>query len=1534
MNFMKFKSDTLKVVYIILLQAFVFNAVSFAQTEPFIPVNGMTIGPNYIVFEAEATESPLGKWQIITPEDSRYKTASVAPINETHLEFTGNDHNFGPATSPLVYEFECPKTGTYRLGGRLYQRLEGQPDDKCNDVYIRMAGNFTSANSIPTSVLKTNQKFFGRGVDKWGALYSIDTHNYGQAPVLYNLTEGEIYTFTVSGRAQRTNVDYWILYDNSISYTLGAHKDIAVLNNSKYHPKILDSKIFDSSNMKFESIEGYADAQTENIAGKEILQNPNLSAWSAAQIVYRGTTGNADFILKTMLEKGGESTYRLKVNGEQITEFTNDRIFGTETENYSIQTHYFNNNVVLKDGDIIQVEFNNTTNGLVSEGDSTAVAHGIFLNLEIRTTGEFTNIWTIQHPVIWATAEEKPEILDKIANYSWAQSIVDKLRVTVDGKVNTHVSNPAAILNTIPAIPADDNLSESQSTTHGDHTKVLTYASYAGMLYYLTEEEKYAQFAADILSYYIDELAPRSPETTTICGNTFYDPRTSYAHFAIAYDFVYQFLKEPGTEVYKKSSGTKVAFDNVKAQKAVHNIAVNALQEFDGADTHGRTISNHPVLRAPGVLFSILNVEDDIERERLFNVFWETGTKEQNSFKHTILPMFGEQGIWPEAVSYSFMPNITLVLNVVDRVKPEMNVMADNLNILEGNFLFDNLRLPNRRFVRYGDSHRDNDGTGALYRYTLNLATRRGFTEYVQKAKVALRQSYDAEGGYNPAVPVSTFDNYRGYEQLLWGVDIPDTIEGEIDFQKPTVIIKHAGVALQRNYVEEANSTYGLCGIIGGAHYVHSHCTGITMELYGAGYVMAANAGLPNTLAERSQPEHEKYFRLYAGNNTVIVNGTSHGIQSGSWKGNSYLWQNTTVNVAAEPKHLEDPISENFSFATQFLDDKVNNDQQQRTLSTIRTSETTGYYFDMFRSKSLGENKFHDYIYHNIGDRTVLSNQVGEVLGVSPTNRYQNDIGDPVQSPGWRFFENTEVTEPVDKTVKAQFQVNYNNRFMNMYVPGGVEREFTKALAPPTREARNGYDDKKTQVLAIRQQGEAWDKPYVAIFEPTASTTSSIAEVEHLYDGEVIVGAKVKSEIGNKTVEDYILCLPGSNSSVTLQNGIFFSGRFAVVRYEQDLDTAYTTLYIGEGESLVYGDISLVTDATKKGMITKGGKPYFGRQLFFKNIENKEVFPKGTNLSIEAIVGEELTNVTLWLNDTINLGTKAEEPYIWSDHPGMLDIQDDSYIFTLTASDSLGQIVRKTIVIETPSQKPYPDKEMPHLVPGKIEFEEYDSGGEGLGYYDKSTQDLSLYTYRDSADFVDLGRNSTVVTDFEEGEWLEYTVDVLQSGYYKLSIRHRTTVTPGVQGFSVLLPNSGDTLLSNIETLYTGRSDFYVDAVGEIFLKQGKQVLRFSILNTGFDLDYFELEFTKATNANMVTQESKQIEVYPNPASETVNINLNGFSTADVSIYNLEGRLMFQESVRNNTVRLSRESDFKPGMYLIRVLDENKQTYYKKLIFK
>jgi hypothetical protein len=783
----------------------------------------------------------------------------------------------------------------------------------------------------------------------------------------------------------------------------------------------------------------------------------------------------------------------------------------------------------------------------------------------------------LPHPIIWVTPQERVATLAKIEHFGWAASIAAQLHQHVDAAKDRHRTDPAATLAMIPELGGH----------MVEHNAVLNLAMESGVLYFLTKDEAYAQLSADVFAAYAAKLAHQTPTTTAIMGDPFMDGRTTYPLLALAYDFIYPFIKQPGTTVYDSRTQQRRAFDNAEAQATLRNIAGNIVQEYSGPDVHGSVVSNHCILTAPGALYPILCIEDETERERLFTLFWEVGTHHQPSFKHTIIPLYSAQGIWPESLSYSFMTNVLMVLNIIDRIKPDLGAIEPAHKIMNGTFIYPNLKNPDGTYIRYGDSKRNNDGSGELYRLIINIATRRGFADLKQKAEIVLKKQLEDEGGYKPGMKNPLYDNDRPLA-LFWGSNIDDSITGKIDY-KPTVIVQHAGVALQRNFVEKDNLLYGLTGYIGGATYVHSHLTGIAMELYGAGYVMAPNAGLPPSVKERQLPLHEHYFRLYAGNNTMIVNGTSHGLQQGSWKERSNLWQNTTVNIAAEPGHLEDPISKNFSFATQFLKDTVNHCDQERTLSILRTSPTTGYYFDLFRSRSLDENRFHDYIYHNLGDETHITNDRGEALPLTVTDRYDNDIGDVVHSPGWRYFENEQVTAPTDRGVKVQFNLNFNHCSMHLFVPGGVMREYTLALGPPTREANNGYVDKKTQILAIRQQGEAWNRPYVAIFEPSVNLTCSVRSVTQLAEDGRIVGTRVVSQIGPRTVTDYILC-HDSDTGVFTSDALKmrFTGRFGVVRKEEADGATTISLYIGRGKALSFEGHSLTADPQGRGFKTIG----------------------------------------------------------------------------------------------------------------------------------------------------------------------------------------------------------------------------------------------------------------------------------------------------------------------------------------------------------
>ncbi len=205
--------------------------------------DGVKYGDNFIVFEPQITTSDLGLWKKRVPEDSKYHVGTgIEAINRNYLEFTGNNLNSGPPTSPLEYNFKCPKSGKYRLVMRMYQPLaEGEAGDKRNDVWIKLAGDFTTACVYPTEELKKNHKFWGRGVRKWGSTYNLEGHVNGVkklAKVVYNLKEGEIYTFTMSGRAQGCSLDYILLYEESLNFNIVQHTDLAEELPELYRPDV------------------------------------------------------------------------------------------------------------------------------------------------------------------------------------------------------------------------------------------------------------------------------------------------------------------------------------------------------------------------------------------------------------------------------------------------------------------------------------------------------------------------------------------------------------------------------------------------------------------------------------------------------------------------------------------------------------------------------------------------------------------------------------------------------------------------------------------------------------------------------------------------------------------------------------------------------------------------------------------------------------------------------------------------------------------------------------------------------------------------------------------------------------------------------------------------------------------------------------------------------------------------------------------------------------------------------------------------
>ena len=202
-------------------------------------------------------------------------------------------------------------------------------------------------------------------------------------------------------------------------------------------------------------------------------------------------------------------------------------------------------------------------------------------------------------------------------------------------------------------------------------------------------------------------------------------------------------------------------------------------------------------------------------------------------------------------------------------------------------------------------------------------------------------------------------------------------------------------------------------------------------------------------------------------------------------------------------------------------------------------------------------------------------------------------------------------------------------------------------------------------------------------------------------------------------------------------------------------------------------------------------------------------------------------------------------------------------------------------------------------VPGKIQAEDFDVPGIGRksdlkSYYDLDTQNHSCTdeeklaecsNYREDTpvDIYKKADESIVVGHNQEGEWLEYTVDVKKAGDYTMFALVATDNNNA--GFSMEL--DGKTLVEKVDSMSTGSFDTFKLVQRNVhFDSVGQHILRMTVIGSWFDVDYFT--FVEGKDA---TDSEPKIE--PDQGDSTVAIKnlvkLNVEQEADIEVFDLHG---------------------------------------------
>jgi hypothetical protein len=73
-------------------------------------------------------------------------------------------------------------------------------------------------------------------------------------------------------------------------------------------------------------------------------------------------------------------------------------------------------------------------------------------------------------------------------------------------------------------------------------------------------------------------------------------------------------------------------------------------------------------------------------------------------------------------------------------------------------------------------------------------------------------------------------------------------------------------------------------------------------------------------------------------------------------------------------------------------------------------------------------------------------------------------------------------------------------------------------------------------------------------------------------------------------------------------------------------------------------------------------------------------------------------------------------------------------------------------------------------------------------------------------------------------------------------------------------------------------------------------------------------------------------KVFPNPTKDEFTILLNGQTNASIVIYNMLGKIVYQDKMTSNRIDIKNNGQFKSGLYLIKVTDDSQRVFHSKLM--
>lgn len=863
------------------------------------------------------------------------------------------------------------------------------------------------------------------------------------------------------------------------------------------------------------------------------------------------------------------------------------------------------------------------------------------------------------HPRLFVIKEDRQVLLNKIENEAWAKASWGKLLKDINVHVNRHITDPEWMVSRLAMywkdgerytqcyikkqdwdygegnaplptvrlpgmrrwneylnVPLEDRLPYNESgdmlgisRSSGDETpvlilyketghmirannmEILKLAEKSAFAYYITQDEKYAKFSADIFwtwmlgTYYMNppldpkksSKGPGGYEAGGILG--YYDYEVIHDDrqipIATAYDFLYDYLQTNPHEHLKTINKTTAEVAGIVFKRFIEIGLVR-----------GGKKGNWNVNRYKNIIGSILVLEsndfyeDRKGREYYIPFYTEKSGKHYAGLPEIIANYNTTTGLWPESPGYA-SGMIPFVLDM------GLKLYKSGINTLSGNPIITKAVLANLgwldargNLVLFGDM-RGGPSNMSAFESLLTYATWEGDKETAKKMATVIRKNI-ASGYYD-----RTKSDWKG---IVFNQPLSDSGD-ELPFHKAAYSPFHRHIIMKNGNDEDNGMMFTLYG---GRHQSHLAKNGLAMQFYSKGWSMSPDA----SAYESYWSKDAGYHRGITGSNTIVP-----GYNVGDITINVMdPWVDTTKSF-----YNTSSTSEKVSFAD------VSADEKRRLVAMIRTSETTGYYVDVFRSNQ----NDNDYIHHNLGNSVLLKGKDNKTLELKVTNSLGTNY-----DKNYSFFKNQHKVNFTNDFNASWVITNTSpNMITDMWMMGQKNRELYIVDAPPTTlrddvtPEQVNKSPETTPTLIVRQNGiNGKEHPFVSVFESYETGEKSIQNIETIETSENFVSVLVTSKGNQQYIFNAI-----DDKVYKPSNNIKFQGIFGVVSETKD---GFEYLYLGKGKLLEHLNykIEAVNEAISAELKFENGKYYYSSDKEVSiQIKNKKarVYPAGYTIEIK-----------------------------------------------------------------------------------------------------------------------------------------------------------------------------------------------------------------------------------------------------------------------------------------------------------------------------